>query len=254
MIRFKGFEIRFKDFSLKIPNLSIEEKVLILGPNGSGKTTLIRALAGLLPYSGEVLIDGVDVRGVKGYLKLSTNLPEVYKLGNSVRELLEILEEVKDLDKKLFINLFRKFGISEEIINKPIYKLSQGQSVIVRNLLALSSKPKISLMDEPLENLDPARRKIMVNIIRDYSGDEGLIVTHDLDLLKFFEKVLLIFEGRVYGPILSKDLLEASIVEGEVGDAVVKIEVSKGKFLSLVKGNFGTKLIELGSLNKLYGV
>jgi hypothetical protein len=72
--------------------------------------------------------------------------------------------------------------------------------------------------------------------------------------LKFFEKVLLIFEGRVYGPILSKDLLEASIVEGEVGDALVKIEVSKGKFLSLVKDNFGRKLIELGSLNKLYGV
>jgi len=141
------------------------------------------------------------------------------------------------------------------VINKPLYKLSAGQSSLTRTALALASHPKIALLDEPFENLDPARRLIVVKWIKEYMK-EGFITTHELDLLKEFKdwSVFLLLNGKLHGPIIVEDLLEASVVEGEANNALVTVETPAGKKISLVKGQSGTKLAVLGSINRIYTV
>jgi len=70
-LRSEGNEFRIKNVDMMLK----EEKAVIIGPNGSGKTTLIKAIAGLIPYDGEIFIDGMELRKIRGFLEFSTNLP-----------------------------------------------------------------------------------------------------------------------------------------------------------------------------------
>jgi len=83
---------------------------------------------------------------------------------------------------------------------------------------------------------------------------EGFITTHELDLLKEFKdwSAYLLLNGKLHGPIIVEDLLEASVVEGEANNALVTVETPAGKKISLVKGQSGTKLAVLGSINRIY--
>jgi len=254
MIEYKNLTISFKDnLVFKEVNLEVKRKSIILGPNGSGKTTLIRATCGLIPYSGYIYVDGNEVRNIRNYLPLSTNLQEVYNLGIRVKDIVYLFEEIKDLDKGQFESFLKEVKLLEQVINKPLFKLSAGQSQIVRLALALASKPKIVLLDEPFENLDPARRATIVNWIKEYVS-YGLITTHELDLLKEFKDwdSYFLFNGKFYGPVKVEDLIEASVVEGEVDNAIITIEVSNGKRISLVRGEKGAKLVYLGNINRIY--
>ncbi|MEM1646573.1 MAG: ATP-binding cassette domain-containing protein [Ignisphaera sp.] len=258
MIEYKDLTITFKDsVVLQDINLVVDTKAIILGPNGSGKTSLIRATCGLIPYRGKIYVDGNDVSKVKNYLGLSTNLPEVYSIGNKVKDIVYILSDIKDLDEKLFTEFLRETKILDQIIDKPLYRLSAGQSSIVRLALALSSKSKILLLDEPFENVDPARRLALAEWIKEYFK-EGFMTTHELDLLKGFSnwKSYLLINSKVYGPILTGDLIESSVVEGEDKNAIITITLQTGKKISLVKDNQskGVKFGLLGSINRIYGM
>ncbi|WP_338598458.1 ATP-binding cassette domain-containing protein [Sulfolobus tengchongensis] len=257
MLEYESFTIDFDGYVLlEHINLKIDGKNLILGPNGSGKTTLIRATCGLLPYKGNIYVNGNEVRKIRNYIDLSTNLYEVYSIGRKVKDIVYILEEIKDLDTILFYNLLKELRIHDQVINKPLHKLSAGQSSMVRIALTLSSKSKIALVDEPFENLDPGKREIIADIFREYFNT-GFITTHELDLLKEFKEwnSYIIFNGKIYGPILVEELIDANVVEGEVSNAIVTIEVQKGKKISLVKDKqTGIKISMLGSLNRIYGV
>jgi len=256
MIEYKNVTVGFEDrVVLNDVNLIIDRKSIILGPNGSGKTTLIKATTGLYPYKGNIYVDGQEVRKIKNYLPLSTNLQEVYSLGRTVKDIVYLYEEIKGLDKKTFESFLKEINIYDEVINKPLYKLSAGQSVITRTALALASHPKIALLDEPFESVDPARRLTIVKWIKEYMK-EGFITTHELDLLKELKdwSTYILLNGKLHGPIIVEDLLEASIVEGEASNALVTVETPGGKKISLVKGQNGTKLSVLGSIDRIYAV
>jgi ABC-type Mn/Zn transport systems, ATPase component len=257
MLEYKNVTIDFK-YNTLFRNISfdIKGKTLILGPNSSGKTTLIRATCGLIKYKGFIYVDGLEVRKVKNYLKLSTNLSEVYSIGITVRDVAYILEEIKGLDQSLFNKFLKEARIYEQVINKPLHKLSTGQSSIIRLALALSSNCKNCLIDEPFENLDPDRRMTITNWIKDYFTG-GFLTTHELDMLKKFNDwdSYIILNGRLYGPIMVNDLIEASVVEGNISGAIIVIDLPNGKKISLIKDlSKGTKLSILGSINRIYGV
>ncbi|MBB5254320.1 ATP-binding cassette domain-containing protein [Sulfurisphaera ohwakuensis] len=242
-------------FSLENINLKVDgEKVIILGPNGSGKTTLIRAISGLLPYTGSILIDGNEVRKIRNYTGYSTNLQEAYEIGITVKDVVYLYEEFKGLDSELFLEIIKALNLSNEILNKKLYVLSAGQSVLVRTTLALASRPKIFGLDEPFENVDAARRFVISRYIKEY-GKEGILVTHELDMLSLYKdyKAYFLVGNKLQGPVSVSELLESSIVEGERRDALLTLEVM-GKKISIVKGDTGMKFGALGSLNRLYGI
>ncbi|ARM75361.1 ATP-binding cassette domain-containing protein [Acidianus manzaensis] len=256
MINYNDLTIKFSDVTIfKELNLHINQHSIVIGPNGSGKTTLIKATCGLIPYRGKILVDGQGVKKIKNYLNLSTNIPEVYTIGREVKDIAEIYSEIKDLELDVFRDLLKELRIYDEVINKKIFKLSAGQSVIVRTVLALSSPSKNLLIDEPFENVDPSKRLIIARFLKENVKD-GFITTHELDLLKQFNSwpLYIILNGKVYGPIITEDFLNSTIVEGEAPNAILTLDLDDKK-ISIVKDNgSGIKLLTLGNINRLYGV
>jgi ABC-type Mn2+/Zn2+ transport system ATPase subunit len=230
--------------------LKLEEKALLLGPNGSGKTTLLRAIAGIVPYKGSITVDGNEVRDVRNYNALVTNLPEAFSLFARLDDVIDAYEELKGFAYDVREEL-RKLGIP---LNKRLHALSAGQSTVARTLIALATDPKVVLIDEPFESVDVAKRRLIVQRLKEY-GREGLIVTHELDMARLFAdwKAFLILEGRVYGPAKVSELLSSSLVVGEDPSAFLTLDVG-GVKLSLVRGDRGVRLDAIGTLERLYAL
>jgi ABC-2 type transport system ATP-binding protein len=229
-----------------------DEKVLLLGPNGSGKTTLIRAVLGLLESKGVVTIDGVDPRRARKLLGVSTNLPEVYYLLDiSVGNLADLYFSIAGGDKNMFRELIEFFEL-RRVLGRKLWRLSSGEQKLVLNSMALALASKHLLLDEPFENVDPARRVKLVETINKHRGPV-LMVTHELSLLNRLRDwtVYFMVEGRVYGRLSVGELLDSSIVLGKREDSTISIDVG-GRTVSLVKGGEGYRISGFESLDKLY--
>ena len=244
----KGMVIRGISFDLDC-------RSIILGPNGSGKTTLFRTILGLSVHSsGSILIDGFDVRNVYGAPGLvATNLHEVYELMRvPLKDLARLYLGFGRGDLSRFLGLVEEFDVAG-MLNKRLDELSSGQRSLACNFMALAMNAKYTLLDEPFENLDPARRAKMAMIIKE--NESVIMNTHATWLLnKFSEWVsYLMFDGKVYGPITVSNLVDSSMVEGVSEKAVLTFRVG-GKVFSLVEGAEGVKLTGIDSLDRLFEV
>jgi len=176
-----------QDPVLKGINCSFNRKSLILGPNGSGKTTFFRAICALTNIkSGKILIDNraiEDIYATKGIL--ATNFQEVFSLiAVNVHELIRLYTDLCDGDAESSFKLIEDFGIDKAYLRKrKLSELSSGQTKIVCTALALAMKANHVLLNEPFEELDPARKGRMVKHLDQYNG-VILINTHETWLLK----------------------------------------------------------------------
>ncbi|RLF06335.1 MAG: hypothetical protein DRK00_01920 [Thermoprotei archaeon] len=233
-------------------------KHLLLGPNGAGKTTLFKAVCGLAPiYSGKVLIDGQDVESIYGRPKLlAVNLSEVYRVFYlSAYDHLRLFADLMCGDLDLALSIAEDLGLSLELLRsrKP-WELSAGQQKALFTALALSSGARHALLDEPFEQLDPARK---LRVVRYVEGHEGVLVlsTHETWVLNALKdwSVHFMFEGKVYGPLRAEELAHASLVRGEVEGALLRFEAA-GEVYSIVHGAGGEPLSKLVSLDRIYEV
>ncbi len=236
----------------------IEGDTLILGPNGSGKTTLVKAVLGLASiYSGTLSVDGIDVREAYGSPGLvSSNLEEVYRLLSldSLR-LADLYMDLVGGSLDEALALMESLGLERGLLSRRSpWELSAGQRRIYTTALALASRAKYVLLDEPMEGLDPSRRVRMLDIIKSRSGSVKAVVTHETWVLKALRgwSVYLIFEGRAYGPVEASSLASAGIVTGRAADSLVTIETERGAFSIVPSG--GKPVTELLSLDRVYEV
>ncbi|MGB9706187.1 MAG: ATP-binding cassette domain-containing protein, partial [Pyrobaculum sp.] len=234
-------------------SISAGESVVLMGPSGSGKTTLLRAASGVVPYEGSIRIFGAEVRRARRLLGVSSNLPEIYQAVYRVGGIAEVWADLKgDFDPRLFEELLRSFRLDPgELSRKPIHALSAGESTLVRLAAALASRPRAYLVDEPFENVDPARRRLVAEALRSF-GEVGLVATHDLGALRAmpeFDAYLLV-EGRIYGPFAAGELLDLGLSEGVHGDAVAVLEIGGVKY-SLRRGA-GRRLGDMATIDMIY--
>jgi ABC-type Mn2+/Zn2+ transport system ATPase subunit len=150
--------------------------------------------------------------------------------------------------------LIRDFGIDTEFLKRRrLNELSSGQTKIICTALALAMKAKHVLLDEPFEELDPAKKGRMVKHLDLYDG-LILVNTHETWLLKnllawdeFF-----MYEGKLYGPLLVEELLKAEISFAEESNPLLRLELS-GKIVNIIRGEGkGTLLTSLENLDKIY--
>ncbi len=235
----------------------IEGDTLILGPNGSGKTTLVKAVLGLASiYSGTLSVDGIDVQEAYGSPGLvSSNLEEVYRLLylDSLR-LADLYMDLVGGSLDEALALMESLGLERGLLSRRSpWELSAGQRRIYTTALALASRAKYVLLDEPMEGLDPSRRVKMLDIIRS-SSSVKVVVTHETWVLKALRgwSVYLIFEGRAYGPVEASSLAKASIVAGRAPDSLVTIETERGVFSIVPSG--GKPVTDLLSLDRVYEI
>jgi len=255
-IRLQKVSARYSRISiLHDIDLDLDGRDIILGPNGSGKTTLFRTILGLNVHSeGRIEIDGVDVRKIKGAPGIvATNLDEIYNLLRiPVMDVANLYLKLGNGDFSMFLRMVEEFEASSAL-DKRLDELSAGQRRIMCNLIGLAMNAKYVLLDEPFENMDPARRVKMAKTIMD--RDRGIIMnTHATWLLDKFSdwQAHLMFHGRAYGPIKVNELLDARIVEGKK-DGAISFTIGDKSF-SLVSGNQGIRLTEMESLDRLFEV
>jgi ABC-type multidrug transport system ATPase subunit len=218
---------------LKNVNFQIasEEKVVIVGPNGSGKSTLLKAILGLAPIeSGSIKVFGTDVKEVRGDVRVSTNLAEVYRLAYvKAKDVVKIFAELKGGNPDSAFKMFYDFELGQ-ILNKRIHELSTGQQKMFGNILAVSFSPKLVLLDEPFDNVDEGRRRRFIEVLRQLPA-EMVVITHEFNLLQRLSDWGLYFmiEGRLWGKFSASLLDRLYITRGEASGSLAVMETSLGR-------------------------
>ncbi|GAA1481726.1 ABC transporter ATP-binding protein [Gordonia sinesedis] len=189
-----------RDVTLTLP----ERRVGIVGANGSGKSTLARTVNALVvPDGGTVRVNGIDTarhkRRVRREVGFIFSDPDRQIIMPTVREDVELSLSRTGLDKAQRREAARaaldRFGLADRA-DQPAQQLSGGQ----KQLLALASifvrEPAIVVADEPTTLLDLRNARMLADV---FAGlDEQLIVvSHDLELLTDFDRVVVLDEGRV---------------------------------------------------------
>lgn len=182
-----------------------ERRIAIIGANGSGKSTLARLLNGLVaPSSGDVLVDGTntrkngrDVRRKVGFVFQNPDnqivMPIVeedlaFGMKNLGFDKAEIAQKTTDVLARYNMTTLREH---------PAHLLSGGQKQLLAISGVLVMQPKYLVLDEPTTLLD-LRNKRRVSAVIDALDQTVILVTHDLDLIANYDRVIVIDEGRVF--------------------------------------------------------
>jgi len=202
--------------AIKDINLTVNrnELVYIVGPNASGKTTLLETINGLLPpFKGKVTVFGLGIQSHGRRVRCKIGyVPQDFmvKPGEPYTALdvvlmglygqIGFLHQPEEKDKKKALEAMGLVGI-EELVGRPMGKLSGGQQQKVMLARALAKNPKMLLLDEPFSNLDPdSRGQIPFLITRLHKEQDltTLIVTHDIHhMIDRCNRVVVVTNGRI---------------------------------------------------------
>jgi branched-chain amino acid transport system ATP-binding protein len=194
------------------------ERRAIIGPNGAGKTTLFNAIAGeIRPSSGSVFFADQDVTRLRPHARARLGMGRTYQITNLFAGL-TVEENIRLAVRGLSPRKFSLFGAGEpnaverEAVEQALVHcgmtarretitrtLSYGEQRQLELALALASKPKLLLLDEPAAGLSAAERVRMAEIIRALPRELTLIlIEHDMDLaLNLVDRVSCLHYGQV---------------------------------------------------------
>ena len=174
----------------------------LVGPNGAGKSTLLKVMTGLYSYdSGEIMYYDYDLKddfekamSIVGTLIES---PDLYK-NLSGRDNLKIFKSMfKDIDDNT-INEIVKIVEMEKYLGKKFKTYSLGMKERLGIANALINKPKILILDEPTNGLDPVGIKNILNMLKSMKDTTIIISSHLLsEIEKFCNRLIFINNGEI---------------------------------------------------------
>lgn len=162
-----------------------------LGPNGAGKTTTIRMMVGLMSITkGDILIGGYSIR--KDYEKASSQIgaivenPEMYKFLSGYKNLIHYARMMPNITEERIREVIELVGLTDRINDKvSTYSLGMRQRLGVAQ--ALLHRPKLLILDEPTNGLDPQGIRELRDYLRTLSREEGTTVFVSSHLLSEME-------------------------------------------------------------------
>ncbi len=186
------------------------ERVFLCGPSGAGKTTLLYTLAGLeRPEQGSVRVAGVDIyaMGRKEQARFrNLNIGYVFQNYHLLPEL-TALENVAvpgaiagKNSSEVALRALERVGLAERADHLPA-ELSGGEQQRVAIARAIVNEPKVLFADEPTGNLDSRNSGEIMKILLDLATEHGVtlvVVTHDQELAKVGDRVLVIRDGAIH--------------------------------------------------------
>ena len=179
---------------------------VVIGPSGCGKTTLLKALLGLIPFEGDVTLDGVDIydysTGERNFAYVSQDIvlqPHVTVFDNIAYPL-----KIRGMDKKTIVEKVNEIAadlnISECLSRKP-KQISLGQAQRVAIARALIKNANFYFFDEPFSNLDQANRDngraLLIKTIQKYHASV-IYVTHSInEATSIANKIFVMSDGTM---------------------------------------------------------
>lgn len=174
----------------------------LVGPNGAGKTTILQHICGAMrPDKGEVLVHGEPVFENTGIKKLIATIPSDFYFNNQAT-----IEDMRALHASLFDGFdnqrFQQLAPLFEMDTKlRVRALSKGMKKQVAFWLALSQRPELLLLDEPVDGLDPLARHKVWSVVMDEVAERGMTVltsSHNLrELTDVCDHVGIMEKGRM---------------------------------------------------------
>ncbi|MEM0141409.1 MAG: ABC transporter ATP-binding protein [Thermoplasmatales archaeon] len=215
-----GNKVVLSNFSMEIPDGKVYG---ILGPNGSGKTTLMKIMAGISQFDrGKVTVNGIDaksdpigVRKIVGYVPESPNLYEsltpyeYFSFISSVRGI------PSDLASRRAEELSKALGLNE-FVDQFIGSLSFGTRQKVSIISSLLHAPRVLILDESINGLDPESAKIFRDLIRSLANDGTTVVfsTHVLEIAETVcDDITIMKEGKIVAQGNTSVLLKEKTLE-----------------------------------------
>lgn len=193
-------------------DLSIEKGkfTAIIGASGSGKTTLLNMIGGLdTPDEGEVIVDGVNLAGLKekelavfrrrkaGFVYQNFNLVPTLTVKENILFPLSLAGSTPD--QRFFADVMRQLRL-EDRLNAYPHELSGGGRQRAAIARALIARPAILLADEPTGNLDVKSGQNVLGLLKlsvETYHQTLIMITHNLEIAQMADRVLRIEDGRL---------------------------------------------------------
>jgi ABC-2 type transport system ATP-binding protein len=193
----------------------------LVGPNGAGKTTVIRHIAGIYRQdSGRVLVDGSPVYENPAVKSRIFYIPDeiYYFLQASIKDMMKFYRGIfPRFDQQRFEKLREVFELDE---NRPMRRLSRGMQKQAAFWLAISCRPDVLILDEPVDGLDPVMRRQVWSLVMADVAEHGttvLVSSHNLrELEDVCDHVGIMNKGKL--------LLERSL--SALQDNLVKVQLA----------------------------
>jgi len=224
---FEGFRA-LDGLSLSVPRGAVYG---LVGPNGAGKTTIIRHITGVYrPDSGEILVNGEPVWENPAAKRRIAYIPDdiFYFPQASIRDMLRFYKGTYgSVDMERYARLRDVFELNEK---QPLRRMSRGMQKQAAFWLAMSLRPEILILDEPVDGLDPVMRRQVWGILLADAAEYGttvLVSSHNLrELEDVCDHVGIINRGKL--------LLERSL--SELQDNVSKVQFVPGESSAMPEG------------------
>jgi branched-chain amino acid transport system ATP-binding protein len=204
-----------RDISLEIEE---GERRAIIGPNGAGKTTLFHLISGFLfPSSGRLSLFGREVTHLQAHQRAALGMARTFQVTNLFQKLTlfeNILLGVQAMKRTRFcfyrrITAFRDIVYETERLLKEwdlwekkdafLKNLSYGEQRQIEVIMALATKPRLLLLDEPTAGLSPAETILVTSIIKGLPREiTTLLIEHDMDVaFDIAEKITVLHFGSI---------------------------------------------------------
>ena len=224
---FDGFRA-LDDLNMTVPTGSVYG---LVGPNGAGKSTIIRHLTGIYRQdAGEILVDGAPVFENPGVKSRIAYIPdEIFYYANaSIREMMDFYRSIyPHFDAERFKKLADVFGLDPK---RQMRRLSKGMQKQAAFWIAVSLRPEMLILDEPVDGLDPVMRRQIWSIIMADVAENGttvLVSSHNLrELEDVCDSVGIMNKGKI--------MIERSL--DELQENIVKIQLALPDGESLPEG------------------
>lgn len=194
-----GRRVVLRDVDIRLT----EHRVGIIGANGSGKSTFARMVNGLVvPSEGAVTVDGFDTRRdgarVRRRVGFCFTDPDAQIIMPTVREDIAFglrKHGDREVASRIVEEALHEFGLADHA-DHPSHLLSGGQKQMLALASVLVTKPGILVLDEPTTLLDLRNTQAVSDVIARLP-QQVLLVTHDLDLVTDYDRVLVFDEARL---------------------------------------------------------
>ncbi|MDY7534157.1 urea ABC transporter ATP-binding subunit UrtE [Pseudomonas sp. Bout1] len=186
-------------------NVAKREIVAVMGRNGMGKTTLFKSLMGILPqWQGQVSVDGHDVSRLETHERVERGIAYVPQ-GRMIFPSMSVLENIQtglpaSARGKVPEDLYALFPVLHDMRSRKGGNLSGGQQQQLAIARALATNPKVLLLDEPTEGIQPSIIKDIARTLKEIRNLRDLTIVVSEQVLSFTleiaDRFLVIEKGR----------------------------------------------------------
>jgi branched-chain amino acid transport system ATP-binding protein len=202
------------------------EVVGILGHNGMGKTTLLKALIGQLPVSaGTIRFAGADITRQPAYRRARAGIGYVPQ-GRAIFSSLTVRENLRmgfvengvDMEDSVINDILARFPRLDSLLDRIGATLSGGEQQILALARCLCGQPRLLLLDEPTEGIQPSIVDEILEILTGLHRHQGLaiiVVEQSLDFIRgLSQRTLLIEKGMITNEVPPEALGQANVLGG----------------------------------------